>query len=87
IKKLNTIMKLRILISITIIGFIFSGCKKLAEDDSNIYKYILPPGATVSDAAPLCGSIKGVMLTGHTYTLGCDVYINKGDTLIIQPGV
>ena len=27
------------------------------------------------------------MLSGKTYTIGCDVYINKGDTLVIQPGV
>ena len=66
---------------------IFSGCKKLSEDDANIYQYVLPAGSTVSDAAPLCGSIKGVMLSGKTYTIGCDVYINRGDTLIIQPGV
>jgi hypothetical protein len=69
-----------------IISILFS-CNKIAQDDSNIYHYVLPAGATVSDAAPLCGSIKGTMLTGHTYTLGCDVYINKGDTLIMQPGV
>jgi hypothetical protein len=79
--------KLIIPICILLSGTIFSGCKKLAEDDSNIYKYILPAGSTVSDAAPLCGSIKGVMLTGKTYTLGCDVYVNKGDTLLVQPGV
>jgi len=72
---------------ILLTGYLFSGCKKLAEDDSNIYQYVLPAGSTVSDAAPLCGSIKGVMLTGKTYTIGCDVYINRGDTLIIQPGV
>ena len=68
-------------------GYIFSGCTKYAVDDATIYKYVLPAGSTVSDAAPLCGSIKGVMLTGKTYTLGCDVYINKGDTLIVQAGV
>ena len=79
--------KVLIPILILLAGFVFNSCKKLAEDNADIYKYILPPGATVSDATPLCGSIKGVMLTGKTYTLGCDVYINKGDTLIIQPGV
>ncbi|MBN8838316.1 MAG: hypothetical protein J0I09_13720 [Sphingobacteriia bacterium] len=81
-------MKSRLIILLLIAAsYGMSGCKKLSDDSSNIYKYVLPPGATVSDAAPLCGSIKGVMLTGKTYTLGCDVYINKGDTLIIQPGV
>ena len=79
--------KIAIPVLLLLIGFINSGCKKLAIDDANIYKYILPAGSTVSDAAPLCGSIKGVMLTGKTYVLGCDVYINRGDTLIVQPGV
>ena len=81
-------MKKILLPALTLLaGYFFSGCNKLAEDDSNIYQYVLPPGATVSDAAPLCGSIKGTMLSGKTYTIGCDVYINRGDTLIIQPGV
>src|SRR5207244_2356875 len=41
----------------------------------------------ISDAAPLCGAVKGTMLSGKTYTIGCDVTINAGDTLTIQPGV
>lgn len=64
-----------------------SGCKKWADEKTDIYKYNPPAGQPVSDATPLCGSIKGVMLSGKTYTIGCDVYVNQGDTLLIQPGV
>ncbi|MBX9735189.1 MAG: hypothetical protein K2X37_14125 [Chitinophagaceae bacterium] len=64
-----------------------SSCSKLSDDNNDIYKYIPPPAVPISDAAPLCGSIKGRMLTGKTYTVGCDVFVNEGDSLIIEPGV
>ncbi len=62
-------------------------CNKLTVDKHNIYKYIPKPATPISDATPLCGTIKGTMLAGKTYTVNCDVYVNVGDTLIIQPGV
>ncbi|MHA4811623.1 hypothetical protein ACX0G9_26235 [Flavitalea flava] len=67
--------------------FVFPRCNKWAFDKNDIYKYTLPASLTVSDSAPLCGSVKGMMLSGKTYTVGCDININKGDTLLIQPGV
>ncbi|PSL47960.1 hypothetical protein CLV51_102820 [Chitinophaga niastensis] len=75
--------------AITILSalILITGCKKWAEDKTDIYKYTPAAGQPVSDATPLCGSIKGVMLAGKTYTIGCDVYVNKGDTLLIQQGV
>lgn len=79
--------KIIIPIIVVIAVFAHAGCKKWSDEKTDIYQYIPPPGQTVSDATPLCGSIKGVMLSGKTYTIGCDVYINKGDTLVIQPGV
>jgi hypothetical protein len=67
----------------------FTGCTKWAEDKSNIYKYTAPPpsGGVISETTPLSGSIKGVMLAGKTYTLGSDINIPAGDTLLIQEGV
>lgn len=65
----------------------FSGCTKWAEDTQNIYRATQAPGKTVSDAAPLSGAIKGTMLQGKTYVVDSDIYINDGDTLMIQPGV
>jgi hypothetical protein len=64
-----------------------SACNKWSEEKTNIYQYVLPASQTVSDSIPLCGSIKGVMLSGKTYNVGCTIQVNKGDTLLIQSGV
>jgi len=64
---------------------IISSCKK--TDDGTVSTPPLQVGNAVSDASPLCGAIKGTMLSGKTYTIGCDVVVNKGDTLVIQSGV
>ncbi len=74
---------------LVITGAIFSGCKKWAEDKASIYKYTAPPpsGGAISETTPLSGSIKGTMLAGKTYTLGSDINIPTGDTLLIQEGV
>ena len=68
------------------IGFL-TGCQKAAEDKADIYKAPLLIAQPISDAAPLCGAIKGTMLSGKTYIIGCDIVVNKGDTLFLQPGV
>ncbi len=67
--------------------FSLNSCKKQAEDVANIYKAPVLIATPISDAAPLCGAIKGTMLSGKTYTIGCDVIVNAGDTLFLQPGV
>jgi len=64
---------------------LFASCKK--NDSITISKPAFKIGQAVSDSIPLCGSIKGTMLTGKTYELGCDVTVNAGDTLYLQPGV
>jgi hypothetical protein len=64
----------------------FSSCKK-TDDTFRVSQPNVVVGQTVSDATPLCGSIKGTMLTGKTYVIGCNVTVNKGDTLLLQPGV
>jgi len=65
------------------------GCTKWADDKTNIYIYKAPPppGGAIPANTPLCGSIKGVMLTGNTYTLGCTINVPAGDTLILEQGV
>lgn len=64
-----------------------SSCSKLSDDNNDIYMYVAPPAAPISESTPLCGSIKGRMLAGKTYTVNCDVTVNQGDSLIIEPGV
>ena len=66
---------------------ILPGCKKAADEKADIYKAPVLIAQPISDAAPLCGAIKGTMLSGKTYTIGCDIIVNKGDTLFMQPGV
>ncbi len=44
-------------------------------------------GQVVSPTTPLSGAIKGTMLSGQTYTIGGDVTVNAGDTLLLQSGV
>lgn len=65
---------------------LFSSCLK-TNDSFTVFHPTVISGLSVSDAVPLCGSIKGTMLSGKTYVIGCDVTVNKGDTLLLQPGV
>jgi hypothetical protein len=76
-------------LALFLLGVTFSGCNKWAVDKQNVYEYTAPPppGGTIPANTPLCGSIKGVMTTGNTYTLGCTINVPAGDTLILEPGV
>lgn len=78
-------MKSLSIMFLTVGAMIIVSCSK--KEKAQISKPPLQVGATVSDAAPLTGSIKGTMLTGKTYTISGDVTINEGDTLLIQKGV
>ena len=64
-----------------------SSCTKLSTDNNIISTAFVPPVVPISDTTPLCGSISGTMLAGKTYTINCDIQINAGDSLVIQPGV
>ncbi|PZP52668.1 MAG: hypothetical protein DI598_00085 [Pseudopedobacter saltans] len=62
-------------------------CNKLSNDNNDIYTYTPPPPKPISDSTPLSGSISGTMLAGKTYQVTADIYVNAGDSLVIQPGV
>ncbi len=82
--------KVSLAAGVYLLSILSAGCKKMAEETTNISKGLVQVSAPVSDAAPLCGSIKGTMIAGKTYVIdgSCgDVTVNKGDTLTIQPGV
>ncbi len=64
-----------------------SSCKKWSDEKLYVSLAEVQVAQPISDASPLCGAIKGTMLSGKTYTVGCDVTVNAGDTLTIQPGV
>ncbi len=73
-------------LSIISAGLFMVSCKKTA-DNKDLWKAIIPIASPISDSACLSGSIKGTMLTGKTYTVCGDIYVNATDTLIIQEGV
>ncbi len=66
---------------------LLSSCRKWSDEKLDILGGKTEVAQPISDAAPLCGAIKGTMLAGKTYTINCDIRVNAGDTLIIQPGV
>jgi hypothetical protein len=68
------------------IVLVFSACKK-QDDTKDLWKAVIAPASPISDAACLTGTIKGTMLAGKTYTVCGDIFVNEGDTLIIQEGV
>ncbi|HEY6900491.1 MAG TPA: hypothetical protein VI233_07605 [Puia sp.] len=62
-----------------------ASCRKTEHKD--LWQAVIVPASPVSDSIPLKGTIKGTMLAGKTYTIGGDVFINEGDTLMVQEGV
>jgi hypothetical protein len=65
---------------------LLASCKKQA-DNKDLWKAVVTPASPISDAACLSGAIKGTMLSGKTYTICGDIFVNAGDTLTIQEGV
>src|SRR6195952_4648190 len=64
-----------------------AACSK-KNDKAIISAPILQVGKPISNSGTLpAGTYKGTMLAGQTYTVGGDITINAGDTLLIQKGV
>jgi hypothetical protein len=72
------------IIAILVIGF--ASCTK-SDETKDLWQAVIVPASPISESAPLSGAIKGTMLAGKTYTVSGDIFVNAGDTLIIQPGV
>src|SRR5471030_664395 len=57
-------------------------------DNAIVSVPLLQVGKSISNSGTLpAGTYKGTMLAGQTYTVGGDITINAGDTLLIQKGV
>src|SRR5471030_1464681 len=57
-------------------------------DNAIVSVPLLQVGKSISNSGTLpAGTYKGTMLTGQTYTVGGDITINAGYTLLIQKGV
>jgi len=79
-KKLQIIM-----LGISLLAL--AACSK-KSDNAVVSKPLLQVGKPISNSGTLpAGSYKGTMLAGQTYTVGGDITINAGDTLLIQKGV
>ncbi|MFC0514936.1 hypothetical protein ACFFGT_12030 [Mucilaginibacter angelicae] len=79
-KKLN-------LISLGLSLLALASCSK-KSDNAVVSTPLIQVGKPISNAGTLAaGSYKGTMLAGQTYTVGGDITINAGDTLLIQKGV
>jgi len=66
-----------------------SACTKFSTDNNSISMALKKPTVPLLDSASgntLCGSVSGTMLAGKTYIINCDLYVNEGDSLVIQPG-
>lgn len=64
-----------------------AACSK-KSDNAIVSVPLLQVGKPISNAGTLsAGTYKGTMLAGQTYTVGGDITINAGDTLLIQKGV
>lgn len=75
------------LATLVFVGFttILTSCNK-SEEAVQVSAPLFKVGQAVSTKVPLSGSIKGTLLSDSTYKVGGDVFINEGDTLVIQPG-
>jgi len=63
-----------------------ASCKK--SDKAVVSVPLLQVGKAISNSGTLAaGTYKGTMLANQTYTVGGDITINAGDTLLIQKGV
>ena len=60
------------------------GCSK--SEDVQVSAPIFKVGAAISTKTPLAGVIKGTLLADSVYRVTDNVFINEGDTLLIQPG-
>lgn len=60
-----------------------SSCSK--NESTNVIKPVTPPSHPIA-AGSISGFVKGTLLTGATYTVTADIHVNKGDTLLAQPG-
>lgn len=86
-------MKKYFLIIVTVLQgiLLLSGCKKV-QDKKDLYLAPKAVAVPISDAVclgsdPTKNAVKGVMQAGKTYTVCGDIFVNEGDTLLVEEGV
>ncbi|GAB3585336.1 hypothetical protein [Hymenobacter daeguensis] len=73
------------LLAVAALGLL-AACNK-SSDEVQLSTPTFSVGKPVDNTAPLGGSIKGTMKEDLEYNVTADVFVNAGDTLVIQPGV
>ena len=74
-----------IFLGLSLLGL--AACSK-KSDKAVVSVPLFQVGKAISNTGTLAaGSYKGTMLANQTYTIGGDITINAGDTLLIQKGV
>jgi len=80
-------MKKKYLIGLWLVGMAFTfSCSKPGNEVTVVSTPPLQIGQPISTSTH-SGTVKGTMTTGNTYTITGDITVNRGDTLLIQPGV
>ncbi len=80
-------MKKLKIVSLCLSFFALAACSK-KNDKVVVSAPQIQIGKAISNSGTLpAGTYKGTMLAGQTYTVGGDITINAGDTLLIQKGV
>lgn len=74
------------ILSLLTISILFGSCRK-DEDNKDLWQAVVAQASPISDAVCLSGTVKGTMLAGKTYNVCGDIFVNTGDTLVIQEGV
>lgn len=76
-------MQTKNIILLGLLGVAFSACHK--EESVKVSTAAVTVGQTITSDT-LSGSVKGTMVSGHTYYFRSDITINAGDTLLMQAG-
>ena len=50
-------------------------CTK-TEESKDLWQAVIIPASPISESVPLSGAVKGTMLSGKTYTVSGDIYVN-----------
>ena len=65
---------------------LLASCSKSGEE-VQLSTPLFSVGKPVDNSAPLAGPIKGTMKQDLEYDVDANVFVNAGDTLVVQPGV
>lgn len=84
-KNLITALRGTSLLAVAALGLL-AACNKSSEE-VQLSTPAFSAGKPVDNSAPIGGTIKGTMKQDLEYDVSADMFVNAGDTLVLQPGV